>query len=82
MRLMLSVYAIANICLRTRWSGVLDEDENCCSIKRVSVLDAAGAPKEVPLGCAPKEVPLGCAPKEVPLGCAPKEVPLGCAPKG
>ena len=25
--------------------GVLDEDENCCSIKRVSVLDAAGAPK-------------------------------------
>ena len=44
-------------------------------------LDAKGAPKEVPLGCAPKEVPLGCAPQEVPLGCAPKEVPLGCAPK-
>ena len=61
--------------------GCLDEEEDCCSKKRVSVLDAAGAPKEVPLGCAPKEVPLGCAPKEVPLGCAPKEVPLGCAPK-
>jgi len=25
--------------------GVLDEEEDCCSIKRVSVLDAAGAPK-------------------------------------
>jgi hypothetical protein len=25
--------------------GVLDEDEDCCSIKRASVLDAAGAPQ-------------------------------------
>jgi hypothetical protein len=24
--------------------GVPDDDENCCSIKRASVLDAAGAP--------------------------------------
>jgi len=39
---------------------VLDEDEDCCSKKRASVLDAAGAPQEVPLGCAPQEVPLGC----------------------